>query len=87
MFTNNQNSVIAKNFNNLKLVLTSRMVFESFNKFLCLKLIYKNFSLAFNILAIILTYLSSTKEVSKYNFSLKIIKICTEALYCYVTIG
>ena len=49
MFTNNQNSVIAKNFNNLKLVLTSRMVFESFNKFLCLKLIYKNFSLAFNI--------------------------------------
>ena len=62
MFTNNQNSIIAKNFNQLKKVLTSKMFLESFNKFLRLKLIYKNFSLAFNILAIILTYLSFTKK-------------------------
>ena len=31
--------------------------------------------------------LSFTKEVSKYKFSLKIIKICRAALYCYVTIN
>ena len=62
MFTNNQNSIIAKNFNQLKKVLTSKMFLESFNKFLRLKLIYKNFRLAFNILAIILTYLSFTKK-------------------------
>ena len=62
MFTINQSSIIAKNFNQLKKVLTSKMFLESFNKFLRLKLIYKNFSLAFNILAIILTYLSFTKK-------------------------
>ena len=65
MFTINQSSIIAKNFNQLKKVLTSKMFLESFNKFLRLKLIYKNFSLAFNILAIILTYLSFTKEAIK----------------------
>ena len=55
MFTSKPNSIIAKNFNQLKRVLTSKMFLESLKNFLCLKLIYKNLSLAFNILAIILT--------------------------------